>query len=73
MQTPSSQGTSEAYLKSAIKTPLLFHILGGKEYKFEIVRKLLITLWVQQIRSAGVYELYYLVKSGASSFCLQTE
>jgi hypothetical protein len=63
MQTASSQGASEVYLKSAIKTPLRFHILGGKEYKFGIVRKLLITLWVQQIRSAGAYDLYYLVKS----------
>jgi hypothetical protein len=47
METPSSQGASEEYLKSAIKTPLRFHIFGRKEYKFGIVRKLLITLWAE--------------------------
>jgi hypothetical protein len=65
MGKPSSEWASEAYLKSAIKTPLRVHILGGKEYKFGVVRKLLISLWVRQILSAGSYVLYYLVRSGA--------
>jgi hypothetical protein len=67
---PSSQWASEAYLKSAIKTPLRIHILGGNKYKFGIVRKLFNYTVGKQIRSAGAYDLYYLVKAGASAFCL---